>query len=102
MAFWTTEFLDKMRKEWMRRIVKIQYRGNNGVWYDASITEKKVVGNKVQITCTTTDSVQMTITAVRILDTVGDIAGQQSESITKSATQGIITVWEFPIYEVTS
>ncbi len=102
MAFWTSTFLDKMRREWMRRIVKIQYQSNGGTWYDASITEKKIVGNKVQITCTTTDSEAMTIKAVRIIDTSGDIAGQQTESITKLATQGIITVWEFPIYEVTS
>ena len=53
MAFWTTNFMNKMRNEWLRRIGKIQYQDNNGTWYDAHITEKKVIGNKVHITCTT-------------------------------------------------
>lgn len=101
MAFWTNNFLNKMRQEWLRRIVKIQYQASNGTWYDAVITEKKVTGDKVQITSTTTDSTAMTIKAVRLLDTSGEVAGQLSESITKLATQGVITLWEFPIYEVT-
>jgi hypothetical protein len=37
---------------------------------------------------------------VRIVDTSGDVAGQLTENITKTATQGVITLWEFPIYEV--
>lgn len=102
MAFWTDNFLNKMRREWLRRIVKIQYQASSGTWYDAVITEKKVTGNKVQITSTTTDNSAMTIKAVRLLDTSGDIAGQITENITKLATQGVITLWEFPIYEVTS
>lgn len=102
MAFWTDNFLNKMRLEWLRRIVKIQYQASSGTWYDAVITEKKVTGNKVQITSTTTDNSAMTIKAVRLLDTSGDIAGQITENITKLATQGVITLWEFPIYEVTS
>lgn len=102
MAFWTDNFLNKIRLEWLRRIVKIQYQASSGTWYDAVITEKKVTGNKVQITSTTADNSAMTIKAVRLLDTSGDIAGQITENITKLATQGVITLWEFPIYEVTS
>lgn len=102
MAFWTEGFLNKMRHEWMRRIVKIQYQSSNGTWYDAVITEKRVTGNKIQITSTTTDSTAMTIKAVRLLDTSGEVAGQLSENLTKLADQGVITLWEFPIYEVTS
>ena len=34
MAFWTTNFMNKMRNEWLRRIGKIQYQDNNGTWYD--------------------------------------------------------------------
>ena len=101
MAFWTDKFLNKMRQEWLRRIFKIHYQANNGIWYDAVITKKKVTDNKVQITTTTTDSTAMTIKAVRLLDTSGEVAGQLSENITKLASQGVITLWEFPIYEVT-
>lgn len=59
MAFWTDVFLNKVRQDWLKRIVKIQYYA-------------------------------------------GDVAGQISESITKLDTQGVITLWEFPLYEITS
>ena len=51
---------------------------------------------------TTTDSADLTITSVRLLDTSGEVAGQISESIKKLATQGVITLWEFPLYEIDS
>lgn len=101
MAFWTTAFLNKMRQEWMRRIAKVQYQAGS-TWYDAVITKKEVVGNEVQITTTTTDSSNITIKAVRLIDTSGEIAGQRTESITKLGTQSVLTIWKFPIYEVTS
>lgn len=100
MAFWKEAFLNKIRTDWLNRIYKIQYQSNSGTWYDADITEKWLVGNKIQLKCTTTDDVAMTIKAIRLIDTAGDIAGQLSENITKLATQGVITVWEFPIYEI--
>lgn len=100
MAFWTDTFLGKMRQEWMRRIVKIQYQAGS-TWYDAVIIEKKVVGNKVQITSTTNDNTAMTIKAIRLIDTGGDVAGQLTENITKLASQGVISLWEFPVYEIT-
>ena len=83
MAFWTTAFLNKMRQEWMRRIAKVQYQAGS-TWYDAVITKKEVVGNEVQITTTTTDSANITIKAVRLIDTSGEIAGQRTESIQSS------------------
>lgn len=101
MAFWTENFMNKMRSEWLRRIVKIQYLAG-GTWYDALITEKKISGNTLYITSQTTDSVAATITSVRIIDTGGEVAGQISESIQKTASQGVITLWEFPLYEITA
>lgn len=100
MAFWTDKFLGKIRTDWLNRIYKIQYQSNSGTWYDAAITEKKITGNKIQLKCTTTDDVAMTIKAIRLIDNAGDVAGQLTENITKLATQGVITVWEFPIYEI--
>lgn len=97
--FWKETFLAKMRKEWLRQIAKIQYCAD-GKWYDAVITEKSIAGNTLRVKSTTSDNEAMTITAVRIIDISGDIAGTCTENITKSAAQGILTVWEFPIYEV--
>ncbi|KAB0577221.1 hypothetical protein EI53_01245 [Fusobacterium naviforme] len=101
MAFWTDTFMNKMRNEWLRRIVKIQYYAGSA-WYDALITEKKISGNTLYITSQTTDSAAVTITKVRLIDTGGDVAGEISESIKKTASQGVITLWEFPLYEITS
>ena len=99
MAFWTENFMAKMRAEWLRRIEKIQYQAG-GRWYDAVITDKHVTGDTLHSTSTTTDSEALTITSVRLLDTSGEVAGQISESITKLATQGVFTKWEFPLYEI--
>lgn len=101
MAFWQDAFLTKIRKDWLRRLVKIQYYAGS-TWYDAQITEKSIVGNKLRITSQTTDSAALTITKVRLIDNDGDVAGQISENITKLATQGVVTLWEFPLYEITT
>lgn len=99
MAFWKAGFMDKMRAEWLRRIVKIQYQAG-GTWRDEVITEKKIEGDVLKILSTTTDSENITVTGVRLLDTSGEVAGQISESIQKSSTEGVITLWEFPLFEI--
>ncbi len=99
MAFWKESFMNKMRAEWLRRICKFQYYAG-GKWYDAVITEKKIKGNTMYVTTSTTDSAALTITKIRLIDTAGEVAGEISESITKLSTQGVITLWEFPLYEI--
>nr|UWI04103.1 MAG: hypothetical protein [Bacteriophage sp.] len=101
MAFWKESFLNKMRAEWLRRIYKFQYYAG-GQWYDAVITDKKIDGNTLYVTTATTDSAALVITKVRLIDIGGEVAGEISESITKTATQGVITLWEFPLYEITT
>ena len=101
MAFWTDTFMKKVRQDWLKRIVKIQYYAG-GVWYDAQITSKTIDGDTLKILNQTTDSKALTITSVRLIDTGGDVAGQLTENITKLATQGVITLWEFPLYEITT
>lgn len=99
MAFWKETFLVKIRKEWLRRIVKMQYYAD-GVWYDATITNKGVNGTAITLTTQTTDSAALNITKVRLIDVDGEVAGEITENIVKSATQGVVTLWEFPLYEV--
>lgn len=101
MAFWTDVFLNKVREDWLKRIVKIQYCAG-GKWYDALITSKTINGDTLEITSQTADNEALTITSVRLIDTGGDVAGQISENITKLNTQGVITLWQFPLYEVTT
>lgn len=99
MAFWKEGFLNKMRAEWLRRIHKFQYYAG-GQWYDAVITDKKIEGDTMYVTTATTDSAALTIIKIRLIDTGGEVAGEISESITKLSTQGVITLWEFPLYEI--
>ncbi|MCD7810353.1 MAG: hypothetical protein LUG91_00655, partial [Ruminococcus sp.] len=101
MAFWTDDFMNKRRTEWLKSIVKIQYYAG-GTWYDAQITSKSISGDTLKILSQTTDSKALTITKVRLIDTGGDVAGQLTENITKLSTQGVITLWEFPLYEKTT
>lgn len=97
--FWNENFLNKIRNNWLRRVAKIQYYAG-GVWYDAMITSKAIEGNTLKVVCQTQDSATLTITTVRIVDSDGEIAGQISENLIKNSTQGVITLWEFPLYEL--
>ncbi|MEG1894652.1 MAG: hypothetical protein RR162_00330 [Oscillospiraceae bacterium] len=97
--FWKESFLSKIRAEWLRRLVKFQYKAG-GIWYDATITEKSIVGNSLKIMTVTTDTAALTITSIRVIDTGGEVAGEIAENITKTATQGVLTLWEFPLYEI--
>lgn len=98
--FWKEVFLAKRRAEWLQSLVKFQYL-QNGEWKDAVITDKRIVGNALKITTVTNDDATAgSITGVRILDKDGDVSGQMDESIEKKATQGVLTLWEFPLYEI--
>jgi hypothetical protein len=95
----TTKFLDRTRKRWMKWLTKFEYYAGQ-TWYTAEITDKVIKGDTLQITTVTTDSAALTITKVRIYDNNGDLALEADENITKLATQGVLTVWQFPLYEV--
>ncbi len=98
--FWKNEFLAKRRAEWLRSLDRFQYL-TNGEWKDAVITEKRVEGNAIKITTVTNDDASAAnITGVRVLDRDGIVAGQLTENIEKKATQGVLTLWEFPLYEI--
>lgn len=48
MSFWSTDFMNDRRKQWLNALVKFQYLVND-TWYDATINTKRVTGNKVEI-----------------------------------------------------
>jgi len=95
----TNNFLNRTRTRWLRWLVKFQYKAGN-TWYTAAITKKEIANNVLRITTMTTDDEALTVTAVRVYDDNGDLVLEASENITKKATQGILTVWEFPLTEV--
>lgn len=95
----TNDFLNRTRRRWLLWLTKFQYC-IGGTWYPATITAREIVGNALRITTMSTDEVAGTVTGIRIYDNNGDLALSATENLTKKATQGILTVWEFPLYEV--
>ena len=98
--FWTEDFLEKRRAEWLRQISKVQLRVND-TWIDATVTDKKVEGNSMIITTVANnDATGARITAARLLDRDGNIAGELTESILTDSIKGMLIRWEFPLYEI--
>mgnify|MGYP006988828028 CR=1 FL=1 len=89
MGFWQNSFLAKRRQEWMRDIGAVQYQAN-GTWYNGKINDMTLSGDTLKINWVTTDNLALTITAIRILDRDGNVAGYATDSIAKSATQGML------------
>ncbi len=101
MGFFANEFLADRRKQWMDSIVKFQYQVS-GTWYDAVINKREVVGTKVMFTVHIPNVPESahTIKGLRIIDINGDVAGSQEISLERTATQGVLATFEFPIQEV--
>lgn len=101
MGFFSNEYLADRRKQWMDSIVKFQYQVS-GTWYDAVINSKSVVGNVVKFTVhiPNVPATSHTVTGLRIIDTKGTVAGSQQTSVERSASQGILATFDFPIQEV--
>ncbi len=100
MAFWKQDFLNKRRKQWMDAIHKFQYQVN-GNWYDAIINSKKISGNMVVfvVSLPTTPKSSHTITGLRLWDVTGVICAEQAVTVKRTASQGVLAKFEFPIYE---
>ena len=95
----TSNFLTRTRRRWMYWLTDFRYKIGD-VWYQATIQSREISGDVLRITTMSTDEVAGTVSAVRIYDNNGDLALSATENINKKATQGILTVWEFPLYEV--
>ena len=100
MSFWSTDFMNDRRKQWLKAMVGFQYLVDD-TWYDATINTKRVVGNKIEVIVSfpRTSGGSQTIKAVRIIDVAGRQAGYQATEIVRAANQGVLTKFEFPIYE---
>ena len=100
MGFWEKDFLDRRRQEWMSSIYKFQYQVN-GNWYDAKIHSKKITGNKIVsiVRLLTTPKTAHTITGIRLWDITGRICGGLEVAVKRTANQGVLAKFEFPIYE---
>ena len=43
MSFWSKEFMNDRRKQWLAALVKFQFCVDS-TWYDATINTKRIVG----------------------------------------------------------
>ena len=100
MSFWSKEFMNDRRKQFLNALVKFQYQVN-GTWHDAIINDKRIEGLSVVVVISfpRTSSEKQTITAVRIIDVTGKQCGYQETKVVRMANQGVLAKLEFPIYE---
>lgn len=99
MKFWKETFLAERRSEWLKSIVKAQYRVGSS-WYDAVISEKKIIGNTLYLNLIVNHPGAITINYVRLIEVGGAVAGEKIENIIKGSTQGVLLQLTFPIYEI--
>jgi hypothetical protein len=92
--------MNDRREQWLASLVKFQFQVS-GTWYDATVNTKRIVGNNVEIIVSfpRTSSGSQTITAVRIIDVTGKQCGYQATNVVRASGQGVLTKFEFPIYE---
>jgi hypothetical protein len=101
VAFWTDNFLNKRRNDWIRSIAKVQYR-IGGTWYDGVINSKTISGNAITVIADMAGvpAGSQTISEIRLIDEGGQVAGSKLDSITKAGSQGVLVKFEFPLTEV--
>ena len=73
-------------------------------WYRGDINQKKIEGDNlvIMVTFPQLDNSAVTICASRVIDSRGEVAAQQTRTISKVAGQGTMIKLTIPIYEVTS
>lgn len=100
MSFWSADFMNDRRRQWLAALVKFEYRVD-GVWHEATINTKRVTGNKVEIIVSfpRTAAGRQTITGVRIIDVTGKQCAYQETNVIRASNQGVLMKFEFPIYE---
>jgi hypothetical protein len=100
MSFWTQEFMDNRRNQWLNALARFEYQVG-GAWYEAKINAKRITGTKLEIVASLprTSEGSQTITAVRIIDVTGKQCGYQATNVKRAANQGVLAKFEFPIYE---
>lgn len=96
--FWKNDFMAKMRSVWAENIDKFQYE-ISGQWVDAAINSKVIDNDTIRLIVQLPGTDAVTITGARILDADGTVIGESTENITNSGGKGLISQWEFPVYE---
>lgn len=100
MAFFTPAFLNARRTELLNSVVRFQYQLNNSTWRDGTINSKEISGTDVVVFVNVPSSGGAdTITAVRVYDNNGNIAGQQAISLSRTSLNSALIRFTFPLIE---
>jgi len=83
---WTTDFLNKRRQAWLRRITKAQYY-TGGTWKDGAITLKQVSGTDMIVRFEAADGATTAITQMRLIDEDGTVAYTVNTNIQRSSNR---------------
>ena len=100
MAFFAESFLQERRKALLREVERFQYQLNGRTWYDGQINEKSVIGTDVVVfvNCPNSGAAD-TITAVRVFDHNGNLAGSQNISLKRTSLDAALLRFTFPLTE---
>lgn len=102
MAFFTDTFLNNRREELLRSVERFQYQLNGKTWYDGSINSKEIDGTDVVVFVNVPSFGSAdTITAVRVYDINGALAGQQTISLQRTSLNTALLRFTFPLIETT-
>lgn len=100
MAFYTDEYLAKRRKKWIDSLTVFQYC-ENGAWKTAHINSKTVEGTDLIILANAPSTGSSgRITAVRVYDNDGILAGKADVNIEHTSIQNTLLKFVLPIKEV--
>ncbi len=103
MAYFTENFINDRRKQWLRSIYAVEVLVD-GTWHRGEFNQKEIEDDTLVIKAIfpTLDSQVCTITASRVIDKRGETAAYQQCVINKNSGQGTMIKLTIPIYEVTA
>lgn len=100
MVFFTQSFLNARRTELLNSVVRFQYQLNNSSWRDGTINSKEINGTDVVVFVNAPSSgTADVITAVRVYDNNGNLAGQQTVSLSRTSLNSALLRFTFPLIE---
>ena len=100
MAFFTEEFLAARCAELLAAVATFQYQLDGGDWTDGHVNSKGIVGDAVVVFVNAPGTRSVNdITAVRVLDAAGAVAGQQEVQIERAGTDAALLRFSFPLVE---
>lgn len=101
MAYFSEDFLNRRRKQWLRSIVYVEVQVN-GAWYRDSIDNKNIEDDTLVIMATfpSLNTSTCTVTASRLIDVRGETAAYQQRVVQKQSGQGMMLKITIPINEV--